>query len=40
MITEFKGIKIWGRVGIGSLEYDDVISQICDDSYILNREAE
>lgn len=37
MITEFKGIKIWGRVGIGLLEYDNVISQICDDSMILNR---
>jgi len=37
MVTEFKGLKIWGRIGTGLLEYDNVISRICDDSYILNR---
>ena len=40
MITEFKGIKIWGRVGTGLLEYDNVISQICDDSMMLDRSGE
>ena len=37
MGTEFKGIKIWGRIGTGLLEYDDVISRICDNLMILDR---
>ena len=37
MITEFKGLRIWGRVGTGLLEYDDIISKICDNSMILDR---
>ena len=34
LVTEFNGIKIWGRIGTESLEYDNVISRICDNSMI------
>lgn len=37
MVTEFNGIKIWGRIGTGLLEYDDIISRVCDDVVILDR---